>query len=182
MKLLVYAVAMGLTISLSPIHATQRDLAAGQPLTVSEVVEEISLQQAEIDAAVAPIKSRNDLARYLRVNPESPINKLPSDVRNRFLSKLVFTKRGLGSYSYLGLSGHLSVTEMYGVMSLFGQQRSVHRIPKLAPKNGVEESMLFAQMGSNPKPNMACIVDGQSPDGDTSWCTPEYGSMCNGAC
>lgn len=182
MKLVICSLAVGISLVLAPVHAQKLAPSA------SEILVEVGQQQREIELAVAPIRSRVDLRRHLRITSDSPINRLPMPTRQIFLSKLVFTKKGLGSFPYIELSQNLTVTEAYRILSLFGEQRSVGLIPGLNPKNSIEESMILvpAAAGSsgNPKPNSACIVsDSQSPDGGgASWCVYEYGSYCNAQC
>jgi len=152
----------------------------------ADLVREINDTQIEIDLATAPIKSRADLLRHLRVTQDSPLSKLPPSIRDNFIRSLVFTRYGLASYSYLGLNT-VSTTDLYAVFSLFGHQRYLTSVPGLKAVNETERSILFVSAmggggGENtteepPIQNSYCTVDG--PD---SWCTYEYGSACNAKC
>lgn len=167
---------------------------AGQEITrpsdTAEIVHELISSQREVDAATAQIRSRADLYRYLQVTPKSPINKLPADIRQRFLDSLVFTKHGLASYSYIGLGEAISVTDLYRILSLFGEQNSIGIVPHLTPMNNVEESMLIlSPQGEGDPPwsgeddpikDAVCLVEsGGNPE---TQCIYQYGNYCNAKC
>jgi hypothetical protein len=85
-----------------------------------------AIQAQEIDNALAPIKSRLDLIRYMtnnRGNPENPLNALSSRNKQRFLNSLRFGDSGLASFSYVELeSSNLTVKQAHRLLSLFGIQ------------------------------------------------------------
>jgi hypothetical protein len=81
----------------------------------------------ELAFLLAPIKTKEDLDRYLeelRQNPEarSPLNLLSPAARDRFLNSLVFTEQGLGGYQYGDLQAQLTASQIYRLLSLFGAQ------------------------------------------------------------
>ncbi|HEX7803012.1 MAG TPA: hypothetical protein VF471_09675 [Pseudoxanthomonas sp.] len=182
MKIIFSAFALALCVASHAVHAQDASIQKGSGI---DLVREMNATQIEIDQATAPIKSKSDLERYLRTTPDSPLNKLPPKLRDKFLKSLVFTRHGLASYSYLGLDS-ASTTDLYAIFSLFGQQRYLTSIPGLKAKNPTEKSILFmSAMGGGgentteepPVQNAYCTVDGQD-----SWCTYEYGSTCNAKC
>ena len=67
-------------------------------------MEAAKWQQQEIDMAVAPIKSLLDLKRHLRTAVDSPLSKLPPHSRKAFIDSLVFTPKGVGSYSWASIA------------------------------------------------------------------------------
>ncbi|HEX2121466.1 MAG TPA: hypothetical protein VHL59_07475 [Thermoanaerobaculia bacterium] len=83
----------------------------------------------ELAFLLAPIKTREDLDRYmaeLRQNPDarSPLNLLSPAARERFVNSLVFTERGLGGYYYGDLQSQLTASQIYRLLSLFGAQHT----------------------------------------------------------
>jgi len=115
-------------------------LAQGQVITGAAKATP-SITQRDLDKLGAVIKSRDDLARYMAYMPDSPINKLPVNVKNHFLNSLVFTQAGLGSYSYIDLRDYLNVSEVYQVLSLFGEQHSLGVIPGLHVTNVIDQAI-----------------------------------------
>lgn len=92
------------------------------------VIEKAEAWQ-ELAFLLAPIKTREDLDRYmeeLRQNPDakSPLNLLSSAARDRFVNSLVFTERGLGGYYYGDLQSQLTASQIYRLLSLFGAQHT----------------------------------------------------------
>lgn len=85
--------------------------------------------QLKLDYLLAPIHSRAELKEYLQVtaNSGSPLDALTTYARQRFLSSLVFTQGGLGSFSYADLQ-YLSASQIYKILSLFGVQSATPMI------------------------------------------------------
>ncbi|UOF13577.1 hypothetical protein IEQ11_17745 [Lysobacter capsici] len=162
-------------------------------LDAAEAVAELSLMQQEIDSATAPIKSRQQLQRYLSRTPEAPLHKLPDSAKRNFINSLIFTGKGLGSYSYLPLADHLSATEIYQTLSLFGVQSSTGVIPKLKAHTTVERSIMarptsdfcetpdspLCQAGGGTKTDYICSSD---PWDDKYSCTYSFGDICTKSC
>lgn len=152
-------------------------------VTSADILQEVGATQREIEEAMAPIRSAADLKRYLETTTDSPLDKLGASARGNFLKSLVFAKGGLGSYSYVELSG-LTVTDAYRILSLFGAQSSVSSIPNLKPRNKSEESVytlssrLYGTQGVIR--NYECIVYGADPD--PTRCSYMYGRNCNSLC
>lgn len=87
----------------------------------------------ELAFLLAPIKTKEDLDRYLeelRQNPNatSPLHQLSPGARDRFLNSLVFTEAGLGGYYYGDLQAQLTASQIYRLLSLFGAQHTTPRI------------------------------------------------------
>ena len=184
MKMSALAAALSALAISSPALAVQDTGGKTTDVTASDVLQQVAVEQYAIDSATAPIRSRAALQHYLRVTPNSPLFKMSDAARSRFISKLVFTPRGLGSYSYLELE-NLSITDAYRILSLFGEQRSLRVIPGLTPTNSVEQSMLLV----SPSPqtlgvvyNYICQVPIQTPHAPPSFCEYDYGSACNDRC
>lgn len=170
---------------------------AGTPWTdrrVAEAVNEVAITQYEVDSAVAPIKTREDLERHLMSVPNSPLRRMSSEALATFVDSMVFTRHGLASYSYAPLQT-LSVADAYAVLSLFGEQRAIGLVPGLRPGSSLEESMLFVSRSgmvtpfaegdppktpSEPLSNQVCVVD--SSRTPSSWCEFNPRTMCNPKC
>ncbi len=108
---------------------------------------------------------------------------------------MIFTNYGLASYSFIPLQS-LSVSDAYAVLSLFGEQRAVGRIPQMKARNKTEESILLVSrsglytpqgegdpppMPTEPLPHQACYVDSTN-NPPQLWCEPYPGAMCNPKC
>jgi hypothetical protein len=141
-------------------------------------VAAVQWQQQEIDMDVAPIQSRADLQRHLRSGIDSPLAKLAPRAKKAFLDSLVFTPRGLGSYSYLPLV-QLPMRDRYRVLALFGLQSDAARIPGSAPTSEVERHMLdVAPMIQHDWGNKICVIYSE----DSMICESQYGAACSRAC
>ena len=71
--------------------------------------------------SVAQIRSAEDLEVYLKTTPNSPLDYMSPVAKQDFLSSLVFTERGLGSFQYSDLK-NLPPTQVYQILSLFGTE------------------------------------------------------------
>lgn len=157
-----------LALCLVPLSAIATDVGA----------EAARWQQQEIDLAIAPIKSLADLEHHLTTAIDSPLAKLTPDARKEFIESLVFTSKGLGSYSWRPLAATLSVTDTWRVLSLFGLQSTTSDVPGPAATSDVEHHMLeAAPMIQHDWGNKICVV--QSPN---VWCETQYGANCSRAC
>jgi hypothetical protein len=170
-------------IALVLLSVTPLAMALDPPRTVPSPMEWVSAvadRQADIDLAVAPIRSRADLRAFLAQHRDSSLHRLKPDVRERFIDGLVFTEKGLASYSFLPIE-RLSVTEAYRLLSLFGVHGSIGGIRGLRPTNATERTMLEAGMSLAAKPGWMdgiCVINGPGP----GRCEYLYGSNCSRAC
>lgn len=82
------------------------------------------LKRQRLEYLMAPIKSQADLAAFLEANDieNTPFASLPPASRKDFFSNLVFTDKGLASFS-TAIKGELSPLEAYEILSLFGAAR-----------------------------------------------------------
>lgn len=133
------------------------------------------------------------MQRYLSRTPEAPLNKLPDSAKRNFINSLLFTGKGLASYSYLPLADHLSATEIYQTLSLFGAQSSTGVIPKLKANTSVERSIMVRPMsdfcetpdsplcetGGGTKTDYICSSD---PWDNKYSCTYSFGDICTKSC
>jgi len=150
--------------------------------TAVEWGAEVAARQGQIELAVAPIRSRADLSSHLRTHRDSPLLRLPSAQRQRFIDGLVFTEQGLASYSYLPLEGALSVTDTYRILALFGAQGSIASFQNRRPDSDAERAMLEAAglsaMAAVPSwRHGICVINGANRR-----CVRQYGSNCSRAC
>lgn len=88
---------------------------------------------------VSQILSAKDLDTYLRTTPNSPLDRLSPEAKQRFIASLVFTENGLGSYAYSDLET-LSAAEVYQILSLFGAERTTSMITDPDTSSGVDKS------------------------------------------
>lgn len=186
----IFLIAATMTIASA---ASARDLSR-KALPAAEMLQEIGITQYEVDSESAQIKSMLELRRHLNSDTQSPLRKMSSSSLADFTKSMVFTSYGLASYSFVPLQ-ELSVSDAYAVLSLFGEQRAIGKVPGLRAVSRIEESMLFMSgagsvtpMGEDdppltpqePIPHQACYVD--SSRTPPTWCAPHMGSMCNPRC
>lgn len=139
-----------------------------------------SLQlQQDADLAVAQIRSVKQFNAYLASAPSSVAFKLPPSVLKGFTRSMVFTEKGLASYSYNGLTDYLSTKEIYELLSLFGVQKTISAIPGIFAKNSIETKIIEGntQIGPAANRDTYCLINGPQ-----RLCRPEYRSICSQAC
>lgn len=101
---------------------------AASYMTRSELEADYIFHQA-LDYMMAPIHSKEQLTEYLTqtAHTGSPLDALPPDARQRFLSSLVFSHGTVGSFDYADLQ-RLNVVQVYEILALFGAQDATRLI------------------------------------------------------
>jgi len=92
-----------------------------------QLQNEAAASEEVLDAISAPIRTRAQLDAYLAVTPNSPIHRLGEAKMKTFLASLMFSPRGLGSYSSVELEGMHS-SEVYSILALFGLQTTTRAV------------------------------------------------------
>lgn len=137
------------------------------------------------------IASKTAWLEHIARNSDFPLNKRPPLVLRNFVDSLAFTPKGLGSYSYLGLSLHLTTSEIHQVLSVFGAQETITAIANLRvssaehalavrPASDVCEepdSPLCQVGGGRSKTDHVC-----SNDGGGYGCNYSFGDICASSC
>lgn len=143
---------------------------AGQPLhsgdTSSELAGlEAAALQRDLAMLSAPIKSERSLRSHVSARlDDSPLRYLSRPALERFLSSLQFNENGLTSYRYSDLEAELTPSQIYQVLSLFGQQHGTSML-----KGAKIRSQLDAEIMAGPLPGAAaarwdrCDVPSPSP-------------------
>lgn len=89
----------------------------------------------------APINSQLLLQEHIQaLSPDSPLQSLSNAARDRFVSSLRFNEAGVTSFSYRDIVNELTYTEAYRLLSLFGAERTLGKIPTLRsaqPEDGL---------------------------------------------
>lgn len=171
---------ISLCFALSIMSVTGSALASTDPAA--------TYSRSQIEAATAAIMTREQLDVHLATDQSSPIYKMSPSSRTGFVASLVFTKRGLGSYSFVDLAG-LTVADAYRVLSLFGSQSAIGSIPDLRDESELDHSILEqSRKDAKDKVGVAptaidrfhtvCHVHPDSP----SECVGYSGSHCNESC
>jgi len=172
MKLIGVAAGACLFFATSVVVARDGDLSGGAATA--------AIDQQLIDQEVAPIRSQAALRQYLRVMPaKSPLRLLSASSRERFLGSLVFSKKGLASYSYEELAAHLTAFEAYKVLALFGQQSSVKVIPGLRQPDELSRAIMLS---ADARGSSSPASGGVSPDQSTTPNIPNYGCVRRATC
>ncbi|WP_244220723.1 hypothetical protein [Xanthomonas vasicola] len=149
---------------------------AAPPSSDGELLKSSSILQEEVDLATARIRSSKQFEAYLAATPSSVAFKLPPSVLNNFRRSMVFTERGLASFSYDRLTDYLNTKELYELLSMFGVQRTISSIPGIFAKNEIERKIIEVN-DVNPRQDSYCLINQGS-----SSCRYEYKSMCSQAC
>lgn len=82
---------------------------------------------SRLDRLLAPIKSKQDLERYLAVTPEyqSAFSVLTPASRRAFIDSLTFNQNGLTGFSYRDLQAELTPTQIDKILALFGARNTI---------------------------------------------------------
>ena len=112
----------------SPARADAPDLLDG--VAQLDDANSRALMQREIAGRLARIKSEADLQSYLEANRTipTPLDLLSPGAKRRFIDSLVFTRNGLGSFTYADIRNELTLSEAYQVLSLFGREATAASI------------------------------------------------------
>jgi hypothetical protein len=123
---------------------------------------------ASDSTSVAQIRSAKDLENYLQTVRNSPLDYMSPAAKQRFVSSLVFTARGLASFRYTDLQD-LSATQVYQILALFGTERASSLI--------IKEDVPGNSSGfDNPEmPDYAC-------SNVQAACKPAIGELCLSNC
>ena len=141
---------------------------------------EQELLDRDLDNALAPIRSKVDLDRYLasRQISATPLAALSSGSRQRFLQSLIFGQNGLASFDDRDIRNELTATQAYRLLALFGVQRSTPAIPGLKVKTRADELILLLK----PDAQSLRATDYQDYKCESrATCAPAIGLICIGA-
>lgn len=90
------------------------------------------VQQLLIAQRNAPINSQVRLQEHIRhLSPDSPLRVLSVPARQRFVASLRFNEAGITSLGYQDIVDELSYSEAYRLLSLFGAERTLGKLPEL---------------------------------------------------
>lgn len=173
-KWMVCIATVGSILLLSDAGARQTESAE------AAMADQFSIALREASRAAAPLKSLADVELHLKEVMATPLLALHEDQRRRFVNSLVFTDKGLASYSWQSLT-ELSVADRYRILALFGAQNDLTKLPHMPVKSEAEESMIFLaslQEGlsaSMTQRNSVCWVRGPN----VVRCEYEYGANCD---
>lgn len=101
---------------------------------------EAAVMAREMARDLAPIRSRSTLEELQASGrlEQTMLGQLPEDARKRFTDSLVFSERGLASFSYPELRSNLDGFQIYQLLALFGAQHSLVAIPGIRGLNTAE--------------------------------------------
>lgn len=102
-----------------------------------------ALLERDLAYLIAPIKSADDLAGYTAALPvNSPLRLLPQKSMERFIANLTFNESGVSGFSYAELERHLSVSEVYRVLALFGLQHAAAQVSGARVESDLDEAIM----------------------------------------
>lgn len=120
--------------------------------------------QRDLAMLSAPIRSERSLRSHVSSGlDDSPLRYLSRPALERFLSSLQFNENGLTSYRYSDLEAELTPSQIYQVLSLFGQQ---HGTPML--KGAKVRSQLDTEIMAGPVPGVPAAMWDQCGANDPS--------------
>jgi hypothetical protein len=110
------------------------------------------------------IRSTQELESYLQTTPDSPLNRLPVDVRQSFLNSLRFNENGLSSYRYTDLKA-LPAADVAQILGLFGIGHTTSLLPKnnttsnfnqIEDQGGIDDKYCFSAGSCAPMSGWTC--------------------------
>lgn len=122
----IVALILTLCCALPSVLFAQSPGPVSRPADVTAALGQQDLQNNEIVSRLAPIQSAADLQQYQvdHARIGSPLDRLSPSAKQRFLSSLTFSDKGLASFSYADLQDELTPSQIYQVLTLFGVQRT----------------------------------------------------------
>jgi hypothetical protein len=108
------AIALSILISSAPLIVQAQ----------SSLSETKAKNDRALGFSIAPIKSAEELANYIKSTPtgKSPLRYFSNVDRRIFLDSLTFGEKGLSGFSYGALKSSLNQKKATEVLSLFGAQ------------------------------------------------------------
>ena len=168
--------------------------AEGKPrdtLTCTEaagLLHDSAVERNGIESALAPIKSKAQLERYIGNTPkdESPLGKLSPGAQSRFIESLTFNDKGLTGFNYEDLQAELSASEIYAVLGLFGAQHDAALIKGAKIVTPLDQKIMQPTLGGCPCPSPCSCPPGEDHQGYS--CTGDHsrkrdsGHVCMSSC
>lgn len=117
MKISSLTVVIAAVFAICSTGVTAQDAPSPQPSS--------HMGKLNVAEMLAPIKSQQDLERYLKLTPASatPLRFLSDSARTAFLASLTFNEKGLTGFKFSSLETELNPTKIAEILSLFGVQR-----------------------------------------------------------
>jgi len=114
-KIKVALVSLSIALTSVSSFANDKDIQA--------FFEQKAVYDQRLAHELAPVKSNEDL--NVIMSSSSKLDHLSDYGKSRFVKSMVFSDKGLASFSYAELEAELTPTQIYEIMSLFGLQRLV---------------------------------------------------------
>lgn len=176
--------AAALIASLSPFASHSYDKGQETQQTAQRHRHKAMLDQ-DIALALAPVKSKQQLADYIRSTPSkaSPLDALSPKARDRFLASVTFNEKGITGFSYEDLQAELTASQIYKILSLFGAQHTTSTLRKARVESPLDsEIMVPFGDGSGPLcPSQPCDYDGYKCEARAT-CAPNFNTICMRNC
>ncbi|WNH52103.1 hypothetical protein [Stenotrophomonas oahuensis] len=138
--------------------------------------ESRDLLQREISTHLAQIKNKEDLQVYLTSmrGIQTPLDTLSPGAKRRFIESLVFTDRGLASFTYVDIRNELTLSEAYKLLALFGREATAASIRGMRVENEADRliSQASAEAPLNDYMDYWCRT--------TATCTKKLEDICVG--
>ena len=163
----------GLPASVNDAKAQNSASFAAAQSIAADLVTRDEERRAQIDLAVAPIRSAGTLKVYTSGQlGKTPLDSIPGPDRTAFIKSLKFNDRGITEFNYEALSS-LTSTQAYQVLALFGQQRFTSALPNVHAITP-EDSLIMVH------PMLLPLLDYRCEDRGT--CSKWPGKACTDNC
>ena len=118
--------------------------------------------RAEREAALlaAPVRSERDITAYTRTNKASPLDALPANARKVFLDSVTFNEKGITGFRYDVLEKHLTPTQSFAILSMFGAQHTVHMLDESRTETVLDSALISGPSSPNTTPTLEGFIPG----------------------
>lgn len=162
MKAIMWVAILAVSLATAVRAGGQQTSAIPTDNTVNQPVanvESLEKKRREIARSLAPIKSKADLAKYFvkHKKTETPLAKLSSDGRQRFLDSLTFNEKGLTGFDYSDLEIELTASEAYEILSLFGAQHLASRLNYVRTSDSTDALIMTMPMMMDDHKEYECL-------------------------
>lgn len=113
-------------------------------IQTSSKADVIAQVRAERAAALrtASVRSHQDLRAYAMTNKASALDALPADARKAFVESVTFNENGITGFRYDVLEQHLTPTQSYAVLAMFGVQHTTSMLDGSKIRTGLDDALI----------------------------------------
>ena len=183
--------AVVLSASLAVIQSAHAETGSTTASDASLKACQVHGIKRDLSFLVAPIKTQRDLDQHVlslrKEDVDSPLRYLPRNSRGKFVSSITFNEKGITGYNYDILERELTLSQVYEVLALFGQQYNIGHMKAASIKTDLDMEIsrliqleadsnkgLMNQCGSSDHKGYACTA--------RATCSSSYTKICMSSC